>query len=276
MVIIGWYFRKHTYIVLVLKKRGGASFLRRAYMNNSNRTVGVESSMNVGLRSFMLGTYKYMGAAMALSAFVAYFFGMNVLRDGNGGITEIGRLLYSPMAAIGLTIGIVVLFGAVGAKLPSMSISAARAFLFSFAAIMGVWLSAIAAFVDPMISVKIFFMAASMFAGLSLLGYTTKKDLGAIAKVAFMVFAGFIALSILGMFVPSMALTGGAGIIFSLVGLLAIAVITAWETQNLKHMYHATVGDPEMAEKYSVYGAAGLLLSFINIFSILMNLFGGD
>ncbi|RZV38350.1 MAG: Bax inhibitor-1/YccA family protein [Acidimicrobiales bacterium] len=256
--------------------RGGASFLRRAFMNNSNRTVGVQSNVNLGLRDFMLGTYKYMGAAMAVSALVAYFFGMNVLRDGNGGITEIGALLYSPMAAIGLTIGIVVLFGAVGAKLQTMSISGARIFLFSFASIMGVWLSAIAAFVDPMISVKIFFMAAAMFAGLSLLGYTTKKDLGPIAKVAFMVFFGFVALNLLGMVFPAMAMTGGMGTILSLVGLVAISVITAWETQALKHMYHATVGDPEMAEKYSVYGAASLLLAFINIFSILMNLFGGE
>lgn len=245
-------------------------------MNNSNRTVGVESSMNVGLRDFMLGTYKYMGAAMALSAVVAYFFGMNVLRDGNGGITEIGRLLYSPMAAIGLTIGIVVLFGAVGAKLPSMSVSAARTFLFGFAAVMGVWLSAIAAFVDPMISVRIFFMAAAMFAGLSLIGYTTKKDLGGIAKFSFMVFAGFVVIKLLGMFIPAMAFSGTMDTVLHVIGLVAIAGITAWETQALKQMYHATVGDPEMAEKYSVYGAASLLLAFINIFSLLLHLFGND
>ena len=245
-------------------------------MNNSNRTVGVQSNVDVGLRSFMLGTYKYMFAAMGVSGLTAWMFGTRVLRDASGGMTEIGAMLYNPMAALILTIGIVVAFGAVGAKLTSMSLGAARTFLFGFAAVMGIWLSAIAAFVDPIISVKIFFMAAATFGALSLVGYTTKKDLGPIAKVAFMVFAGFIALTLLGMFVPSMAITGGMGTIFSLVGLLAIAVITAWETQNLKHMYHATVGDPTMAEKFSVYGAAGLLLSFINIFSILMNLFGGE
>ena len=245
-------------------------------MNNSNRTVGVQSNVDVGLRSFMLGTYKYMFAAMGVSATVAWFFGTRVIRDANGGITEIGAMLFSPMVALLMTIGIVVGFGAVGAKLTSMSLGAARAFLFGFAAVMGIWLSAIAAFVNPIISVKIFFMATAMFAGLSLLGYTTKKDLGPIAKVAFGVFIGFVALNLLGMFIPSMAMTGGMGTILSIVGLLAIAVITAWETQNLKHMYHATVGDPTMAEKFAVYGAAGLLLAFINIFSILMNLFGGE
>ena len=245
-------------------------------MNNSNRTVGVQSNMDVGLRNFMLGTYKYMIAAMGLSGAVAYFFGMNVLRDANGGITEIGAMLYSPMAVIIMTIGIVVGFGAVGAKLHSMSVSSARTFLFGFAAVMGIWLSAIAAFVDPMISVRIFFMAAAMFAGLSLIGYTTKKDLGGIAKFCFMVFAGFVVIKILGMFIPALAFTGTMDTVLHVVGLVAIAGITAWETQALKHMYHATVGDPAMAEKYSVYGAASLLLAFINIFSILMNIFGGE
>lgn len=246
-------------------------------MNNQyNQSVGAQDATDLGLRSFMLGTYKYMFAAMGVSGITAFLFGTRVLRDANGGITEIGAMLYSPSSALILTIAIVVGFGAVGAKLTSMSVGAARAFLFGFAAIMGVWLSAIAAFVDPMISVKIFFMATATFGGLSLVGYTTKKDLGPIAKVAFMVFFGFIAVSLLGMFFPSMALGGGMGILLSVVGLLAISVITAWETQNLKHMYHATVGNPEMAEKYSVYGAAGLLLAFINIFSILMSIFGRD
>lgn len=245
-------------------------------MNNSNRTVGVESSMNVGLRNFMLGTYKYMVAAMGVSATVAYFFGTQVLRDGNGGMTEIGALLYSPMAALIMTIGIFVGFGAVGSKLPSMSVSSARTFLFGFAAVMGIWLSAIAAFVDPMISVRIFFMAAAMFAGLSLIGYTTKKNLGGIAKFCFMVFAGFVVIKLLGMFIPAMAFAGTMDTVLHAVGLVAIAGITAWETQALKHMYHATVGEPEMAEKYSVFGAASLLLAFINIFSLLLHLFGSD
>jgi FtsH-binding integral membrane protein len=76
------------------------------------------------------------------------------------------------------------------------------------------------------------------------------------------------------MFFPAMAATGAMGIGLNVVGLIGIAAITAWETQGLKRIYHATVGDAEMAEKYAVFGAASLLLAFINIFSILMSLFG--
>lgn len=246
-------------------------------MNDYQRgDLAHSADVDLGLRNFLLGTYKYMVAAMGVSAAVAYFFGMNVLRTPEGGMTEIGRMLYSPGAALGLTIGIVVLFGAVGAKLHSMSVGAVKVFLFAFAAIMGVWLSAIAAFVDPMVSVKIFLMAAIAFAGVSLVGYTTKKDLGTMAKFAIMVFIGFIGLNLLGMFIPSLALGGTAGMLLNIVGLVAICGITAWETQSLKRTYYATVGNPEMANKLSVFGAASLLLSFINIFSILMNLFGDN
>ena len=247
----------------------------------SNNSVAHGAEMDMGLRNFMLGTYKYMVAAMAVSALTAYLFGTHVLlapqsQPGNIILSPIGKMINSPGAAIGLVIGIVVLFGAVGRKLPTMSIGAVKMFLFGFAAIMGVWLSSIAVLVDPMISVKIFFMAAVAFLGVSLIGYTIKKDLGGIAKFAIMVFVGFVAINILGMFIPALNLGGGAGMLFNFVGLLAISAITAWETQSLKRIYYGTVGDPELAEKMSAYGAASLLLSFINIFSILMSMFGGD
>ena len=127
-----------------------------------------------------------------------------------------------------------------------------------------------------MIAAKIFFMTTAAFAGVSLMGYVTKKDLGTFVKFCFMAFFGFIAINLLGMFIPSLALTGMADTVMSVVGLLAICGITAWETQTLKRTYYATVGNAEMAEKYSVFGAASLLLSFINIFSILLSLFGNE
>ncbi len=241
-----------------------------------NDALARGGEMDLGLRNFMLGTYKYMVAAMSVSALVAYLFGTKVLLTPEGHMSAIGAALYSPGAAIGLTVGIIVLFGAVGSKIHTMSVNGVKVFLFTFAAIMGVWLSAIAALVDPMVSVRIFFMAAIAFLAVSLVGYTTKKDLGGVAKFFIMVFVGFIVINILGMFIPALAFTGAAGFLFNLVGLVAICGITAWETQSLKRIYYGTVGDAAMAEKMSVFGAASLLLSFINIFSILMNMFGGD
>lgn len=246
-------------------------------MNQFTNPSMQSAAVDAGLRSFLMGTYRKMTLAMIVSMVVAWAFGNFVLIDpATGGLSSIGAMLYSPAAALGLTIGIVVLFGAIGRKLNTMSVGAVNIFLFAFAAIMGVWLSAIAVFANPIIAAKVFFMAAAAFASVSIYGYVTKRDLGGIAKFAFMVFFGFIAITLLGMFIPAMAPTGGLYIVFQLVGLVAICAITAWETQHLKSMYYATVGNPEMAEKLSTYGAASLLLSFINIFSILMNLFGGE
>ncbi len=245
-------------------------------MNNfRGGDVAMQGQADVGLRHFMLGTYKYMIAAMAVAAIVAYGVGTQIV-DANGNIASWARVLYSGPGLLALIFGIPIAFGIVGSKLQSMSIGGARVFLFGFAAVMGLWLSAIAALKDPMISVRIFFMASAMFAGLSLLGYTTKKDLSGIGKICAMVFIGFIAVNVLGAFVPALAATGMMDQVINLVGLAAIAGITAWETQGLKRIYYATVGDAAMAEKYAVYGAAGLLLAFINIFSILMSLFGND
>ena len=236
-------------------------------------SVAAQGQTDLGLRSFMLGTYKYMIAAMAVAGIVAYGAGTQLI-DANGNIAGWARMLYSGPGLLALVFGIPIAFGVVGAKLPSMSIGGARIFLFVFAAVMGVWLSAIAALKDPMISVRIFFMASAMFAGLSLIGYTTKKDLGMVGKISAMVFIGFVAINVLGFFFKAIAPTGMMDQVFNVIGLLAISGITAWETQGLKRIYYGTVGDPAMAEKYAVYGAAGLLLAFINIFSILMNLFG--
>ncbi|WP_017931506.1 Bax inhibitor-1/YccA family protein [Robiginitomaculum antarcticum] len=246
-------------------------------MNQFNNPAAQSASTDAGLRTFLLGTYKYMGMAMLVSMVVAWGFGNYVLIDATSqnGLSAIGNLMYSPMAAIGLTIGIIFAFGAVGRKLTTMSVGSVKVFLFGFAAVMGIWLSSIAVFADPMIAAKVFFMATAAFAGVSLFGYVTKKDLGAVAKVAIMVFIGFIAIMLLGMVFPSMAITQGGGLYLAInvIALIAICVITAWETQQLKRIYYGTVDNPEMAEKMSVYGAASLLLSFINIFSILMNIF---
>lgn len=248
-------------------------------MNDFNmQTRGADTDL--GLRSFMLGTYKYMTAAMLVTMGVAWAFGnfvlINTPFEPQSGLSSIGMMVRSPVAALALTFGIMFLFGGVGSKLNSMSVSGVKTFLFGFAAVMGIWMSALAVFVNPLIVTKIFFMAATAFAAVSLAGYVTKKDLGTIAKFCIMAFFGFIAYRLLSMFFPAMALSGPMDQIVSVIGLLAICGITAWETQALKRTYYATVGNAEMAEKYSVFGAASLLLSFINIFSILMSLFGRE
>jgi len=244
-------------------------------MNEFNqRTAGVTAPTDAGLRSFMLGTYRYMAMAMAVTAVVAYITGQVI--DANNAI---GGLIYNPITAL-VSLGIIIFgFGAVGRKLPSMSMGGILTFLFGFAAFMGLLMSAYATtFYSPYIVAKIFFMTVAMFGALSLFGYTTGFNLNAIIKYAAAAFMAYVAIGIVGMFFPALSVTAGGtfGTIINVVALAAIAVITAWETQTLKRIYYSAAGNAQMLGKLSAFGAASLLLAFINMFQILMSLFGRE
>jgi FtsH-binding integral membrane protein len=240
--------------------------------NSTNVAGGVQT--DTGLAEFLKGTYRYMAMAMAVTATVAFFTGQAVM---NGTIPA--SLIFNPVVGIASFLIIVFGFGAVGKKLPSMSQGGVLAFLFGFAAFMGVLMSAYAtAAYDPTIVAKIFFMTVAMFGALSLFGYTTNFNLSGVVKYAFAALFGVIAISIVGMFVPALDIFAGGtmGTVISVVGLLAVAVIAAWETQHLKRVYYAYANDASMKGKMQAFGAASLLLTFINMFTFLMNIFGRD
>jgi len=243
-------------------------------MNQFNASVASGAPTDIGLANFLKGTYRYMAMAMAVTATVAYLTAQGVM---SGAIPA--SLIWNPVTAIGSFVVIVFGFGAVGRKLPSMSKGGVLAFLFGFAAFMGVLMSIYAtnAF-DPMIVAKIFFMTVAMFGALSLFGYTTNKNLGGVVKYAFAALLGVILISFVGMFVPALSLFAGGtfGLVLNLVGLGAVSVIAAWKTQYLKSVYYAYANDMGMQGKMQAFGAASLLLTFINMFTFLMNIFGGE
>lgn len=239
--------------------------------NQYQPQAGAHAQTDVGLRNFMLGTYRYMTMAMGVTANVAYFGGQMIIANPN-----LEALLRSPFMLLGFIIAIPVLFGSVGSRLHTMSKGGVVAFLFGFAAFLGIFMSAIAVYVDSMIIAKIFFMTVAMFAGLSLFGYSTERDLGTFAKYAFIAFFAFVAISLLGAFFPALRPTGPMDIIINVVALGAIAIITAWETQMLKRVYYGSAGNPAMLDKMSAFGAASLLLAFVNMFNILLSLFGRE
>lgn len=239
----------------------------------NNGVIGGNADTDLGLKTFMLGTYRWMALAMLTTAGVAFIVGQAILAN-----KALLGLVYNPVTMIASFLIIVFGFGAVGKKLPSMSMGGVLTFLFSFAAFMGVLMSAYASVYDPMIVARIFFMTVAMFAGLSLFGYTTGFNLNSVIKYAAAAFMAYIAVGFLGMFFPALSVFGGGtfGMVINFVALAAIAVITAWETQTLKRIYYSLGNDQAMLAKYSAFGAASLLLAFINMFTILMNLFGRD
>ncbi|MEP1230608.1 MAG: Bax inhibitor-1 family protein, partial [Litorimonas sp.] len=160
-------------------------------------TVGQSEQTDVGLRDFMVGTYRYMAMAMGVTATVAFFVGQAIIAN-----PALLGLIYNPIVAI-ISFGVIVFgFGAIGRKLPSMSLSGVRAFLFGFAAFMGVLMSAYASIYNPMIVAKIFFMTVAMFGALSMFGYTTGFNLSSIIKYAAAAFLGYIIIGFVGMLYP--------------------------------------------------------------------------
>lgn len=244
-------------------------------MNQFNPTnVASGANTDVGLRDFLLGTYRYMAMAMAVTATVAYFTGQAIINEVIN-----PSFIYNPVVAIGMIMGIMFGFGIVGRKLPSMSKGGVVAFLLGFAAVMGVMMSAYATgMFQTQIVAKVFFMTVAMFGALSLFGYTTKFDLSAVVKYAFAAFMAYVLIGVVGMFVPALSVfsAGPFGTIINVIALGAIAVITAWETQHLKRVYYAYANDASMKGKMQAFGAASLLLAFINMFQILMSLFGRE
>jgi hypothetical protein len=155
------------------------------------------------------------------------------------------------------------------ARIHKMAASTAQLTFWVFAAVMGLSLASIfLAFTGESVA-KVFFITAGAFAGLSLLGYTTKKDLSGFGTFLFMGLIGIIIASVVNMFLASAAMQW----IISVAGVLVFAGLTAYDTQQIKNMYNEA-DDGEVVKKKSIMGALRLYLDFLNMFLFLLQLFG--
>ena len=235
--------------------------------DRSPQSVAAQIQTDVGLKNFMLGTYRWMAVAMAFSGAVAYYFAAN---------PAFIYALFSagPFVPLIAVVGLFFGFMYVGRALPRMSRGAMIAFLFAMAGVLGVFMSASLLIYPGMLIAKVFFMTVALFGTLSLFGYTTQRNLWGIAKYAAAVFMGGIVYILMSNFIPAMAPTGGMEMIFSLVMLVAVAILVAWETQAMKSLYYGSIGNAALMQKLSIFGAASLLVSFYNMFQFLLNIMG--
>jgi FtsH-binding integral membrane protein len=139
-----------------------------------------------------------------------------------------------------------------------------------FAALIGVSLGSIFLVYTQTSIVRVFFITAASFGALSLYGYTTKRDLSGMASFLIMGLVGVIIASLVNLFLQSTMLQ----FIVSVVGVLVFAGLTAWDTQRLKEEYLHGAMEGEALEKSAIMGALSLYLNFINMFTLLLNLFG--
>ena len=230
-------------------------------------------AIDEGLRAYMLKVYNYMTTGLLVTGLVAYFFGKaSIITNNSGeitGLTSIGALLFnSPLMWVIMLAPLGFVFY-LSAKINSMSVSAAQTTFWIFAAIMGLSLASIFIQFTGASITRVFFITSGTFAGMSLYGYTTKKDLTKLGGFLIMGLIGIIIASIVNMFVGSSAMQFA----ISVIGVLIFVGLTAYDTQKIKNMYYA--GDSESAgSKKALMGALRLYLDFINLFILLLQLFG--
>ena len=244
-----------------------------------NARAGSAVAIDEGLRSYMLRVYNYMGIGLVVTGLVAYFANAAALTNNadaavgqlaNGTlVTQWGALLYtSPLAWVvmlaPLAFVMVLSFG-----INKMSVGTAQIAFWAFAAVMGLSLSSIFLVYTGASIAKVFFITAATFGAMSLYGYTTKRDLTSIGNFLVMGLIGLIIASIVNIFLASSMLDFA----ISAVGVLIFVGLTAYDTQKIKESYSESYGADVMA-KNAIMGALSLYLDFINLFMMLLRLFG--
>ncbi len=238
---------------------------RGTYPGTAQRT-GVGVGVDEGLRSYMLGVYNYMTLGVALTGAVAYL--TYQLASTNPAVAQ---LLYgSPLRYVIMLAPLAFVFY-LSFRVQQMSVGAAQIAFWLFAAVMGLSLSSIFLVFTGQSITQVFFVTAAAFAGLSLWGYTTKKDISGWGSFLIMGVIGIIIAALVNIFLQSSAMQFA----ISAIGVLVFAGLTAYDTQSIKETYFVVRGNAELAAKSAIMGALSLYLDFINMFTSMLSLFGG-
>lgn len=229
-----------------------------------NARAGSEAYIDEGLRTYMLRVYNYMGIGLAVTGAVAFFFAQYTLSN-----PAVAQLVYgSPLQWVIMLAPFAFILG-LNFGINKMSASTAQMVFWAFAAVMGLSLSSIFLVYTGASIAKVFFITAAMFGAMSLYGYTTKRDLTGMGGFLMMGLIGIIIAMVVNIFLQSSALDFA----ISVIGVLVFVGLTAYDTQKIKEMY-VELDNSEVMGKKAIMGALTLYLDFINLFLMLLRLFG--
>ena len=223
-------------------------------------TVGVpRAARDAGLRSYMLSVYNYMASGVLLTGIVALLFATSGFA---------AQVLVTPLRwlIILAPLGFVM---AMNFGLNRMKTSTLQALFWAFAVSMGLSMSSIFLVYTGVSIAQTFFAVAAGFAGLSLYGYTTKRDLSGLGTFLIMGVVGLLVAMLINLFLQSAAMM----MAISAIGVLLFAGLTAYDTQKIKSMY-AYVAGSDMVGKVVIMGALNLYLDFVNMFMFLLSFMG--
>ena len=239
----------------------------RNYQNRAQSGAQSGAMIDEGLRAYMLKVYNLMALGLAITGVAAYL--SFTLAFANGQITTFGQAIYlSPLKWVVIFAPLAMVFF-LSFRINSMSVAAAQATFWAYAGLVGLSLAVIFLVYTQTSIVRTFFITATAFGALSLYGYTTKRDLTAMGSFLIMGVFGIIIASLVNIFLRS----SGLDWIISVIGVIVFAGLTAWDTQKIKEMY-SPMDDGTVAGRKAVMGALSLYLDFINLFLMLLRLFG--
>jgi uncharacterized protein len=221
-------------------------------------TVAVER-IDEGLRAYMLQVYNYMGLGLAITGLVAYLSAAFGIYQALAATPLIWVVVLAPLAMVFF----------LSARLHKMSVGTAQLSFWAFAALMGLSLGYVFLIFSGASLARVFFITAGTFGAMSLYGYTTKKDLSGWGSFLFMGLIGVILAMVVNIFLGSPALHFA----ISVIGVIVFVGLTAYDTQQIKEMYYEADAGDVMARK-TIMGALRLYLDFINLFIMLLHLFG--
>lgn len=240
------------------------------------------AAIDQGLRAHMNKVYATMSAGVFITALAAWAFsGLATTTDPQVAsarigsdifLTAFGQAIYaSPLKWLIMFSPLIVVFG-FSAGINRMSAHTAQTVFYGFAALMGLSISSIFLVYTGISIIQTFFVTAAAFAGLSLWGYTTKRDISGWGSFLIMGVIGILLASIVNIFLGSPAITFAV----SVLGVLIFAGLTAYDTQRIKVTYiqMAHAGATEWLEKSAILGALNLYLDFINLFMFLLQFLG--
>jgi uncharacterized protein len=216
-------------------------------------------AVDAGLRAYMLRIYNYMAGGLAVTGIVAYLATATGVYQSIAGTPLIWLVILAPLAFV-----LILSFG-----IERMSAGTASLLFWTYAAVMGLSLGGIFLVFTGTSIARVFFITAATFGAMSLYGYTTRSDLSAVGSFLFMGLIGVIIASVVNIFLGSSTLQ----FVISIVGVIVFVGLTAYDTQRIKELYLES-DSLETAGKKAILGALSLYLDFINLFMLMLQLFG--
>jgi FtsH-binding integral membrane protein len=219
----------------------------------------VPVAVDIGLRAYMLRVYNYMAGGLALTGAVAYFGATSGFYASVVGTPLFWVVLLAPLALVFF----------LSFRIQTMSLGAAQLSFWAYAGLVGLSLSGIFLIYTGESIARVFFISAATFGATSLYGYTTRTDLSRFGSFLFMGLIGIVIAGLVNIFLASSALQFA----ISVIGVLVFTGLTAYDTQRVKEIFVAGE-EAAIAGKKAIMGALTLYLDFLNLFLMLMQLFG--